>query len=54
MVHDLPLLVSSQVHLREVSGLNAILTTLIGSEGGDVIDDEGLELEVTNVEAEVG
>ena len=35
-------------------GLNAVLTTLRGSEGGDVVDDEGLELEVTDVEAEVG
>ena len=37
-----------------VLGLDAILTTLIGSEGGDVVEDEGLELEVTNVEAKVG
>ena len=37
-----------------MSGLDAVLTTLIGSEGSDVVEDEGLELEVTNVEAKVG
>ena len=37
-----------------MSGLDAVLTTLRGSEGSDVVDDEGLELEVTDVEAKVG
>ena len=37
-----------------MSGLDAVLTTLSGSEGGNVVKDEGLELEVTNIEAKVG